>query len=89
MTNVRNKITVPSHLDIFEIPRIYDFLESLFWISNSKVETEGLSDSLVGSDSVVGSWQFQSPLEVFNVFFFFNWMEADVLLNQYVHIQPH
>lgn len=50
---------------------------------------ERWSGSLVGSESFVGSWQFQSPLEVFDVSFFFKWMEADVLLKQDVHIQPH
>lgn len=48
-----------------------------------------LSGFLGGGKSIVGSWQFQSPLEVFNIFFSYKWMEADVLLNQYVHIQSH
>lgn len=47
-----------------------------------------MSGFLGGAESIVGSWQFQSPLEVFN-HFFLKWVEADVLLNQCVHIQPH
>lgn len=47
-----------------------------------------MSGFVEGGESTVGSRQFQSPLEVFN-FFFLKWVEADVLLNQYVHIQPH
>lgn len=76
VTTARNKVTVLSRLDIFRLPGIYNYLKVLFYISNSKAETEGLSGSLVGSESVVGSWQFQSPLEVFNVGLFFFFFES-------------